>query len=406
MDFGYDVEKEEPRGEKRDASGALVNQGSALTERHRTCLKRGKKGAEESSWRPKKMHRVSAKHWLIHSDNQIRVSSYWNGWQSFQRSDSAQWSDEAWASWPHVTASLDQGSDGLSASFSLEYYWHVNITRMADFSHGGHKDLQIALGAACLKDWNHVAMISANVPHGPDKDDLRFHQLRSAMATAYETRDETTPVFAEFAADIHATMKKHGHAFPNEQSLEKEAWDLCKSTDRFTRNNYRLNFNRFQGGIKTYEEESLPRWPQDLWERMFLCLELDMLHGAAVRRLVLRPGAADHFGEGGGSTASDRITIEDRSLRSCLQNALVVSVMFLQDRTNKQRMVIVVGVAQHLRKWHGHQSSFLRSCANALQWMEEQVGKNKFSSMPTPSSLRRQALPSWTMPCSVFHPPL
>ena len=158
VDWGFDVNLDRTAvpsagrasGVKRKADALVA--GSSITERHRSWLKRGRAGAHESTWRPQKSHRLSTKHWLLHTDNQLQVSTKFRGWVDFVATDA--WTRDSWASWPHCTVSLDQGSDGLSASFALEYFWKANCTRICDFAHGAHKDLQAALRACGMFDHN------------------------------------------------------------------------------------------------------------------------------------------------------------------------------------------------------------------------------------------------------------
>lgn len=221
--------------------------------------------------------------------------------------------------------------------------------------------LQVALKDVGMFDFILVYMISANCTHGPFQDDGRYHQVRDAMKAAYEQLDERAPLFATLAADISEELKRGGHTWPYEKPLEAEVWEFAKSQDPFTKKGYRLNLNRFMGVVEVAKDEVLPRWSLSLWERTFVCLEADMLRGKGVQRLILRSAPNDEFGEGGGSTNSGRVSVKDRTLRSCLQNALVTSVMFMGDAMNKRRLEVFAAVSEHLRRWHGAQSVMLRS---------------------------------------------
>ena len=110
--------------------------------------------------------------------------------------------------------------------------------------------------------------------------------------------------------------------------------------DSFSTKGYRLNLNRFMAVI-TEGEKFLRSWPIDEWERTFLSLEKDFLAGKGIKKVFLKAGEAETVGDGGGSTSSARVTLEDRSLRQCMQNAMTISVMFLQDSTNKRRLAII-----------------------------------------------------------------
>ena len=107
---------------------------------------------------------------------------------------------------------------------SLEYHFNLNITRNWDYSHGCNKDLHLALRETKLFDFILLFMVSANVLHGPDKDDQRWHEVRDAMRVAYKTLDHTTPLFAAQAMEIHSALKLEGFDFEGKY-IEKECWD-------------------------------------------------------------------------------------------------------------------------------------------------------------------------------------
>ena len=132
------------------------------------------------------------------------------------------------------------------------------------------------------------------------------------------------------------------------------------------------------GIIQVAEKMVLPRWSLEQWERTFVALECDMLKGKAAKNMLLKPGPAEEFGDGGGSTSAGLVSLEDRSFRSCLQNALVISTMFLQDPMNRRRLQIIVGLGRHIRAWHGDQNQQLRGNEAALAWIKAQVGKKEF----------------------------
>ena len=142
---------------------------SALHKRHRSWCQRG--GAtQKSEWRPRKVHRIASKKWLQYTDNQIRQTTGLSGWKAFQYDEKAEkGSDANWRRWPSIGGSLDQGSDGLCSTNGLECHFMVNLRKYFDGSHGGHKDLQVALREQGLFDSILVLIIHAYVLHGPDR---------------------------------------------------------------------------------------------------------------------------------------------------------------------------------------------------------------------------------------------
>ena len=130
VDRAFDDESavQEQRGIKRSAS-----QGSSslqeVVKRQKAWLTRYV-GGERGGWRPQKQHRVSAKRWCAHVDNQVRHSAGGPGVIEFQRQDTPQWAD--WRLWPHLMIALDLGSDGLSGYMAMERKFLLNVDgRMA-----------------------------------------------------------------------------------------------------------------------------------------------------------------------------------------------------------------------------------------------------------------------------------
>ena len=243
---------------------------------------------------------------------------------------------------------------------------------------GANLDLKGSWNEIGLWDFVLLFMIHANVPHGPDSDDLRHHQLRSAMQQAYHNLDESTPLFASVASDIHAQLRDSGHSWPGDDNAAKEVWSYCKSQDPCSNKGYHLNLNRFQGTVQR-AGECLGKWALDKWERTYLCLELDWLHGAGVRRLVLRPGPVESTTEEGRtSTSTALVTLEDRSLRACMQRAMVASCLFLNRELNRRRWSIWYEVGAIGKEWHGQQSHELLPKDVSVKWLIDQVAKGGF----------------------------
>lgn len=136
------------------------------------------------------------------------------------------WSKERWSDWPWLGISMDQGSDGLiSAAFALQNFFPLNSSLFFDFSHDGHNDLQAALRSCHLMDFILLCMVSANLMHGPNKDDARFNQVRACVKKAYSELDESTPLFAAAVPVVADELMREGVTFPEEALLEQEVWD-------------------------------------------------------------------------------------------------------------------------------------------------------------------------------------
>ena len=86
-------------------------------------------------------------------------------------------------------------------------------------------------------------------------------------------------------------------------------------------------------------------WTVNQFERTYLGIELDCFKGAKfMEKISLKPGPAEGHGveDGKGSTDPSKDQIDDRSLRGCAQNAIVVSALTLQEHHNKRVVDIVI----------------------------------------------------------------
>ena len=170
--FGFDADESEgitidyshPEGipQKRQT---VADGCSVIAKHHRAWCQRGSGASQKSEWRPCKVHRIASKHVLQYTDNQLHQTRGGLGWKDFQyKEDDPTWSTQNWHKWPSIAAGLDQGSDGMCATLSLEYRFDANLRKWFDSSHGAHKDLHKALHDAGLFDFILTMMISANIP--------------------------------------------------------------------------------------------------------------------------------------------------------------------------------------------------------------------------------------------------
>ena len=103
-------------------------------------------------------------------------------------------------------------------------------------------------------------------------------------------------------------------------------FEFLKERNRTGRLGRRMAMNRF-GGFQCTMKEQRPYWTVHRFERSMLALEMNMMNSRAFReRITMRPGREENLDEDGGPTRRGRIALEDRSLRSCCQNAVVIDV--------------------------------------------------------------------------------
>lgn len=168
---------------KRTASG--VQKSSSQADRQRAWLSR-KSGTPAAAWRPIRLCRCSAKHWVQNIDNQLRVSATSEGLSLFIPA----WGTSSWRSWdlwPFCAIGMDLGSDGVSGLHALQYHWGMNLEGVPDAAHGAQRSvIQTCRGSGVyplLLLW----VVHVNLVFGPDKEDGRYQQFRDNLAHLDET---------------------------------------------------------------------------------------------------------------------------------------------------------------------------------------------------------------------------
>jgi len=128
-----------------------------------------------------------------------------------------------------------------------------------------------------------------------------------------------------------------------------------------------------QGSLYTCQQR-IGSWAINLDERLLLALEADHIHGKhLVQRLQIKPGSAEVVTEGGTTTSRTLMACEERTLRSCCSNAILVSVCFLLDHTNSWLCSMVSTAGDAVLKWHTLQNRELRACDAIEAWVKNQT---------------------------------
>lgn len=134
------------------------------------------------------------------------------------------------------------------------------------------------------------------------------------------------------------------------------------------------------------------------------------LFRARVRRdrgRCLEGPARSGGGSGGGSTSSAVVTIENRTLRNCAENALVISMLMLSAMNCRRLLQSVVSASRHVLAWHTEQKRRLRSARESLSWLRKQIldGLTKHTSGGLAALASRHALEEcgFLMPNGVVH---
>jgi hypothetical protein len=293
-----------------------------------------------------------------------------NGLANYEPDDRECWKN--WRTWPHLNIAIDQGGDGLAGGHFLEHIG-MNLTKWADFSHGSWGDVKKMLADCGLFQWWMLHMIMCNVCHGPNNDDMRYAQVQEAwkeIETTFNAKDNV--LFQEHCINIaDETDRKNLQA--DDGDLDTAIWEAMKLDPPLRKKGYKVNLNRFFGGI-SHTREMIPQWHSRLFQYEHVALECDMMSNSKFVKKLLLPVVPDGDPDARTSTDTNQITISDKALKSCCQNALVISVAHLQQRENNLIARIIVTVTRPVEKWHQEQNTQLRSVHGVREWLLAQLG--------------------------------
>lgn len=357
----------------------VIGKGLACNLRHRLWLQRGRKKAGAETWRPRPTFRIAARRWAAALDNVVRVNTELEGLRAFcpflkdDGTRDAIWEDSSWRQWRHLLVAMDLGSDGLTASNYLLYDQKLCMQRVDDFSHGGNCDVRVMLKGCGYWSYWLLQMVSFNTPFGPHQDNMRRTEIKEQMELAYQDENcESCVLFSGMAAALIEELRRNGIELPNEKKPEQECWEVLRQDSGFRRVGQRLEMARFQDSVKG-GADNLHHWERDKFARTFVCLEKGWLRGKKLERLVVRESAGDIVAEGGGRTSA-LPQLGDSLIRSCAQNAVVISALLLSDDRNRRLSQCILAACMEVRFWHGRQSVVLKSTKAAQDWLLQQIG--------------------------------
>lgn len=163
---------------------------------------------------------------------------------------------------------MDLGSGGNAAWRGLAYGLGLNIQQWADPALGAHRDVALAVKGQGLDSFWVFLLCVWNLPHGPDSDDYRFHQIQDATRSCYALHTyQPSPLFNGLLPEIRQELADAGVQLPGEQSVEAEIWGYFSEREFWRRKSHRVNLNRFQG--VTAGAEAVKEWAVSL--RADLC---------------------------------------------------------------------------------------------------------------------------------------
>lgn len=368
--FGDEVRNRKAANKRKDAMESEVGTGLPDAERQRAWLQRTSDST--NSWRPLEMHRLSARKWVYALDNQLKVSTCHNGLDFFCWAEGEErWG--SWREWPGLGVALDMGSDGVAGYSALARHFDCNIWMWPDPSHMCQRTMEAVLKETKLFEFWCLLLITFNLEHGPHRDQGRRNQLRDGLAKLFETRSpEQCPLFEQMSPEMAQDLEEAGILqFSGEESREATLWEWLKSRSRHGPMGRRVSMCRF-GGMQHAAMSQRPYWTVNLFERTLLALEQDMLRGKKFEaKLTLK---AKHVeGASGSTTNPTHLQLDDRALRGCCENAVVVSILTLDDADHRRVVDCVLTAQAPLDKWHTEQNRTLRSTESTRGWLLQQV---------------------------------
>lgn len=305
-----------------------------------------------------------------HTHRQVRVSTSFGGLVGF-KPNASQGELPHWKSWNHITVASDQGADMVSGVFSLMYMSSIkcNVTVFFDVSHGANRDFWCAVSENSMKGFLLCVMVVLNLPHGPDDSYLRYNQIRDSMLEHYRMSSCTmSPIFEQLATDI---LKERDDVGPEEcESPEAALWRVLSVDTFYKRKGYRVNISRFFS-VVAESIKLLARWHTMLFEVSVPAIELGMLSNMTLPRIKLCTKGGDPDGDPD-ATSRKNLATDERSLRSCGANALVIAFSLLSDKNNRRSLACMCLLAQPCMDFHGASSRALRDVNSSKVWLLEQ----------------------------------
>lgn len=370
-----------PAGEKEDdlSVGQVGKRGraqmtepdlvscDAVAKRQRAWLTRGSEdgSARPATWRPIKFHRLSTKWWLVSLDNQVQTSTRFAGLDAFNWTPL--WPKD-WRLWPCLGLSMDLGSDGVSAFHAMCYKWRVNVFLLADESHSIKKSFNEMLRMTGLWELFLLMLVTFNLEFGPRQEESRRTEIRHALQSCYAgRRPSQCPLYLELVPRMVEELEGCGQAsFPRQEPVEDELWSFLGERNRHGAMGRRVCMARYGAPLDAAAKHR-GFWSVNLWERLYVALEHDHMKGRrCAETFSVRKKDADEAPSS--STTSKRaMAIDEKAIRSAAANALVVSVLTLQQRHHQRCIDIACAAAAPLTAFHTAQNREQRSAQGCSQ---------------------------------------
>lgn len=283
--------------------------------------------------------------------------------------------------WPKLIISADQGPDGSAALNYLMRATRCNVEDRPDQSHAAARDLQGALKDSNLWNWTLGMVVAYNVPHSPYETDARFAQAIEAYhRMLLNDGPHSSPLFREYAHKILLDRGEEDFDM-SDPDLERQLWDSMLTESPFQNKGVKCVMNRFMAVLSTARAER-PKWHARLMAYTYIAIEMDLLHGKALRGDQVAPHIVVQESAASTTTCSKRSSERTEThLRRSSGNMLLIGMFMFADRTNMVKQDIVSLVAGPVEAWHAEQSRRLRSTTESSLWIRDQLCGGFFGNM-------------------------
>ena len=341
--------------------------------RHLAWLRRGPEQAA-AKWRPPKFHRRSVVAGLRRMDNQIRVSTHWDGIVSLQYKPAQDgWGDTAWRTWPSLTFCGDQAGDNTSMVHCCGHKLNMNLTEWWDWSHGCANDMKDSMKTVGLWPLQILLLVVHNLGHGPERDEmLRFHQINESLKFLFEHFDAKNCELFKARAPAILQEMSHKVDFKEDMTANESLFEHLKQDSAYPKIGHQTRMCQFMG-FQERNQELLDDWTCRLFKAELLALECDWLSSAAVKqRLKVNTDVLEEAGKE--TTTSKRVVHPDvKLLRGGQQNAVCITVLTLGEPTHKRLIAGVTLLSEPVQKWRGTSAKSTRSPAETRDWLCQQM---------------------------------
>jgi hypothetical protein len=176
-------------------------------------------------------------------------------------------------------------------------------------------------------------------------------------------------------------MIHEGGAFDCEDGLTQEQtlWRNLAENTIYKKKGYKCNISRFCA-IVSEGRELRKRWTASLFEATVPAIEHNMINKAALAKIKLKTDGADEASIND-ATSSKKLSVGDRTLRSCGVNAVVITMATLSDESHYRSLTHVIDGAIPTMHFGAHASRELRDVKRSQAWLLAQVRGGLFDHM-------------------------